>query len=267
MISRRQFGALAGGAIGALALGGACHSKSEPVPANDGRLTVRPGAGVATSIQGEIALGLDAARDAILRLPTKATAAPLPLLVLLHGATESAEGVLGRLAPAVDETGIAVLAPNSRDSSWDAIRYTFGPDVIFLNRALERVFEKVPIDPRRISIGGFSDGATYALSLGLINGDLFSRVVAFSPGFVIDGTPAGRPRFFISHGTDDPILPIDRCGRRVASSLKARGYEVTFREFAGGHTVPADIAREGMRWVAVLASESSQRRSAQGDQG
>jgi len=107
----------------------------------------------------------------------------------------------------------------------------------------------VTVDFARLAVGGFSDGATYALSLGLINGDLFNRVVAFSPGFVIDGTPHGTPQFFISHGDADPILPIDRCGRRIVSELRKRGYEVTLREFAGGHEIPADIARDAMRWV------------------
>jgi predicted esterase len=39
----------------------------------------------------------------------------------------------------------------------------------------------VAIDPARVAIGGFSDGATYALSLGLINGDLFKRVAPSHP--------------------------------------------------------------------------------------
>jgi predicted esterase len=32
--------------------------------------------------------------------------------------------------------------------------------------------------------------------------------------------------------------------------LKARGYEVVFREFDGNHEVPIDVAREAMKWVA-----------------
>ena len=163
---------------------------------------------------------------------------------------QSAEGVVQHLGSLAEEAGVAVLAPNSRDTTWDAISDDFGPDVTFVNRALERVFETVEIDRMRVSVGGFSDGATYALSLGLINGDLFRRVVAFSPGFVIEGTPHGQPRFFISHGTADPILPIDSCSRLIVSKLKKRGYDVTFREFDGEHEVPAEIAREGMKWVA-----------------
>jgi predicted esterase len=115
--------------------------------------------------------------------------------VLLHGAGGSGEGVLRCVAAAADESGVVVLSPDSRGSTWDAIRGGFGPDVTFLNRALERVFETVSVHPERIAAGGFSDGASYALSLGLINGDLFTRVVAFSPGFVVSGTPHGKPRF------------------------------------------------------------------------
>lgn len=250
MITRRHFGVLTGSTLVSLALDGGCHREIEPQQGSDGRLTSRPRANVETSAKGARALGLDHERDAILQLPTRATSGPLPLVVLLHGAGQSAEWMLGRLGSASDEAGVAVLAPYSRGSSWDAIRDSFGPDVTFLNRALESVFDTVAVDPERVAVGGFSDGATYALSLGLINGDLFSRVVAFSPGFVIDGTPQGTPRFFISHGEADPILPIGRCSRRIVSDLRKRGYDVTFREFDGGHEIPSDIARDGMRWVA-----------------
>lgn len=221
---------------------------------SDGRLRARPhvpGKSSANSSIGKpIKLGLDRERDAILYVPKSATSPPLPLLLFLHGATQSADDMFGYLDSAPEETGVAILAPNSRDTTWDAITGSFGPDVEFLNRALERVFENATIDPARIAVGGFSDGATYAIALGLRNGDLFKRVVSFSPGFVIDGKPQGKPRFFISHGTRDRILPIDRCGRRIAADLKARGYEVTFREFDGGHGIPAEVMREGLRWVA-----------------
>ncbi|MGZ4788523.1 MAG: hypothetical protein ACXVZX_08375 [Terriglobales bacterium] len=40
------------------------------------------------------------------------------------------------------------------------------------------------MDPARIAIGGFSDGASYALTIGITNGRLFTHIVAFSPGFM-----------------------------------------------------------------------------------
>ena len=253
-LSRRNFCKIASGTVLSFALGSACRRRSWSNISNDGRLSVRPReAGKSSgqsSIKGQIKLGLDRERDGILQLPKAETNSPLPLLLLLHGATQSADDMFEYLGSAHEEAGVAVLAPNSREQTWDAITDSFGPDVEFLNRALERVFEMVAIDATRIAVGGFSDGATYAISLGLINGDLFSRVVGFSPGFVVDGTPQGKPRFFISHGTRDYILPIDRCGRRIAADLKSRGYDVTFREFDGKHEIPADVMREGLRWVS-----------------
>jgi len=258
-MNRRAFCAITGGAAVSLTLNAACRSGWARLP-NDGRLTARPAAsgkplggptplGMMT-VGRQTSLGLDRDRDAILQLPKSSTTGPLPLLIFLHGATQTAEDMFWYLDSAPDETGVAILAPNARETTWDAITGGFGPDIQFLNAALQRVFDMVAIDPARIAIGGFSDGATYAISLGLINGDLFKRVAAFSAGFVIDGAVQGKPSFYLSHGTDDQILPIDRCGRRIAADLKSRGYEVTFREFAGRHEIPKDVMLEGLRWVS-----------------
>jgi phospholipase/carboxylesterase len=111
------------------------------------------------------------------------------------------------------------------------------------------VFERCAVDPARIVIEGFSDGASYALSLGLTNGDFFSRIVAFSPCILAPAGHAGRPRIFISHGTADRILPIDNCGRRLAAQLASTGYTVEFHEFAGPHMVPPEMARAAMQWM------------------
>ncbi|HET9789094.1 MAG TPA: hypothetical protein VFP47_18300, partial [Pyrinomonadaceae bacterium] len=250
IFTRREFCTVAGNILASLAVGSGCRRIGGSEIASDGRLTARPHVGANTPATGRIALGLDRERDAILHVPKIVGHSALPLFVILHGATQDAEDMFWLLGSAHEEAGVAVLAPNSREITWDAIGGSFGPDVQFLNRALERVFEKVSIDAARVAVGGFSDGATYAISLGLINGDLFNKVVAFSPGFFVEGVPEGKPRFFVSHGTKDHILPIDRCGRRVVAELKAGGYEVTFREFDGNHEVPPEVAREALSWVA-----------------
>ena len=98
-------------------------------------------------------------------------------------------------------------------------------------------FEHADIDAKRLGIGGFSDGASYALSIGLANGDLFARIFAFSPGFISEASPVGKPKIDIWHGTRDEILPIDATSRRIVPRLKRLGYEVTYVEFDGPHTV------------------------------
>jgi predicted esterase len=218
---------------------------------NDGRLTARPHSPSNAGGPGRIMLGLDRDRDAILQLPKAAAKGPVPLFVMLHGATQSADDMFEYLGSSAEDAGVAIMAPNSRDRTWDAINGYFGRDVGFINHALEQTFAKAAIDPARLGIGGFSDGASYGLSLGLINGDLFNRIVAFSPGFVMDGTTHGTPRIFVSHGKSDPILPIDRCSRRIVADLKGKGYDVTLREFEGVHEIPEQVMKEGLTTIGA----------------
>jgi phospholipase/carboxylesterase len=98
---------------------------------------------------------------------------------------------------------------------------------------------------------GFSDGASYALSLGLTNGDLFTHAMAFSAGLVNPAARRGEPRVFVSHGTDDEVLRIGKTSRRIVPWLEREGYEVRYREFEGGHTVPPGIAREAVGWFVA----------------
>lgn len=247
-ISRRRFAIAAGCTLAGVALGEACFGSSAAPATTTARLTARPRRDAATTLQSG-ALGLGGDRDGVIQMPSTAAAGPLPLLVFLHGATQNGAGMLRRIGPPADAAGIVVLAPDSRATTWDAIRGGFGADIEFLNRALEHVFARVAIDPARVAVGGFSDGASYALSLGLANGDLFSHVVAFSPGFVIPTQPLGRTHFFVSHGINDQILPIEQCSRAIVPRLRQLGYDVTYREFEGRHEVPAAIATEGLRSI------------------
>jgi phospholipase/carboxylesterase len=132
--------------------------------------------------------------------------------------------------------------------------------VAFLDRVLDAVVDRVDADSRRLAIGGVSDGASYALSIGLTNGDVLPAVLAFSPGFLVAPGPTGKPRIFISHGRSDPILPIDACSRSFVPTLRGAGYEVNFREFDGGHTVPPPIADEAVRWWLDGETPADERR-------
>ena len=115
-MNRRNFCALTGGAVASLATNIGCRSIWGRLP-NDGRFSVRPtGKSSASSpplgsatVGRQIDLGLSRDRDAILQLPDSATDAPLPLLVFLHGATQSAEDMFWYLDSAPDETGVSLL--------------------------------------------------------------------------------------------------------------------------------------------------------------
>ncbi len=217
-----------------------------------GRLRARPAAGVISpSPVGLQPLGLDAPRDGYLYVPaTYRVGRPAPLVVLLHGAGEDARDGLAILRGQADGGGVILLAPGSRGPTWDAIvsRGRYGPDVAAIDRALELTFSRYAVDPARLGVGGYSDGASYALSLGMANGDLFTHVLAFSPGFLAPMGQIGTPRVFVSHGTRDGWLPIDVCSRRIVPQLERAGYDVRYREFEGGHVVSPEIGDEAVDW-------------------
>jgi phospholipase/carboxylesterase len=177
---------------------------------------------------------------------------PTPLVLLLHGAGEDARDGLAQLRGQADEAGLILLVLGSRGPTWDLIlnRARYGPDIAAIDRALGHAFSRCAVDPARVGVGGYSDGASYALALGLANGDLFSHVLAFSPGFLAPTDQTGSPRIFVSHGTRDRWLPIDTCSRRIVPRLKRTGYDVRYREFEGGHVVPPTVAREAASWFA-----------------
>ena len=167
-----------------------------------------------------------------------------PLLVFLHGAGKGIDFFLDGVAPAADAAGVIVLAPMSLSNTWDAIRGVFGQDIVGINAALNWVFNRWPIDPARIVLSGFSDGATYSLALGRANGNFFSRVAAYSPGFLIGVQPVGLPPIIISHGTEDPVLPYTYCAEYIVPTLQREGYTVDFRSFQGPHAVKLTVANE-----------------------
>ena len=216
--------------------------ESSEAEAGRAALRARPGSRAAgpAPAPGTHLLGLEADRDGLIYVPRRVRE-PVPLLVLLHGAGGRAPDLPPHFAEAAEARGILLLAPESRGRTWDVIEGGYGPDVAFLDRALEAVFAAFPVDGDRIGIGGFSDGASYALSLGLSNGELFRHVLALSPGFAAPSCREGRPRVFVSHGVRDAVLPIDPCSRRIVTVLRGAGYDVDYREFDGGHVLPPEM--------------------------
>ena len=233
--------------------------------ARAGRLTARPPAEADYSPQpaGEFPLGLGDRRDGVIIVPASYRPnVPAPLLIALHGASGGHQRILHRLGDTVRGCGAIILAPDSRWVTWDVLQGGYGPDprligpdVAFLDRALEYVFGRYRIDPTHIALQGFSDGASYSLSIGLANGDLMTHIIANSPGFIappIDQEgriqQVGAPKIYISHGTADEVLPIALCGRPYAYALSQIGYDVTYREFQGPHTIPPEVLVEMLAW-------------------
>ena len=217
-------------------------------PAAEGRLRSRPSAiGRRPCLgPGVHPLDLGPGVEALLAVPPGEPGAARPLLVFFHGAGASAAQSVTAVGGLADEAGVLLLAPTSVGRTWDLLAGGWGRDVAVLDAALEQTSRHCAVS--RTGFAGFSDGASYALSLGLANGDLADAVLAFSPGFVAPPSVTGRPRIWIAHGHDDRVLPVDACGRRVARVLGQEGYAVTYEEFDGGHVVPPSLARTALAW-------------------
>jgi phospholipase/carboxylesterase len=201
-------------------------------------------------------------------IPPTAVGKRAPLLVLLHGAGREGVDMVERFKPEADRRGVILLAPKSGGITWDTVLHfnpdygsfapiaklpptnppvAFGADIKRVDKALSLLLEHVAVDPSRIGLLGFSDGATYALAIGPRNPALFSTVIALSPGFAFPTMRKGRDqRIFLAHGTEDRVLPFIGSKRDIVPNLIRHGHKVTFVRFRGGHEVPPDIAAQAI---------------------
>jgi len=190
-------------------------------------------------------------------VPVSASAHP-PLLVLLHGAGHRQAEMVEHFEPEADERGIVLLAPDSRGVTWDKVldaeaplsvdspianaqSHSFGrtPDSDRVEKAIADLGRILPVDRARTVLAGFSDGATFALAMGLARDHAFEAVIAWSPGIAIrTQNPARGRRVFVSHGRADPILKYDVTCGEILPLLRSEGAEVTFVGFDGGHDAP-----------------------------
>jgi predicted esterase len=191
MINRRDFlrltaGTASAGLLAACDTGrGGLKGQQVESASSRGRLLVRPNpppsdAAVSTGLRP---LGLGSNRDGLLYVPAGyGELAKVPLALTLHGAGGNARSGISHFLHLADTAGVVLLAPESRGRSWDVLVGGYGPDVEFINRTLKWAFDRLALNAQRLAITGFSDGASYALSLGLTNGDLFTHVIAFRRG-------------------------------------------------------------------------------------
>jgi predicted esterase len=194
---------------------------------------------------------------AIAYIPASAGPNP-PLLILLHGADHRPGWMIERLAPDADKRGIVLLAPSSQGGTWDAVtrakanpsrdsplvnanarRFTGGRDANRVEAAIAALAQTIPVDRARTVLAGFSDGATYALALGMSRAHAFAAVIAWSPGIALETpAPARGRRVFVSHGRQDPVLPYATDCAEILPNLRTEGAALTFLPFDGVHQIP-----------------------------
>lgn len=254
MLSRRAFGLLSAASLAA----GGCATSSAPA-STDGRLSARPAAPTSPGNRSGAFRFEGWPRPLVFIPPELDAMRPAPFVLLLHGGGSDPEWTLNRMLGTAKERGVVLLAPQAEGYTWDAIREArehrrenapprFGDDTARVDASLKLLFDEMPVDPARTAIAGFSDGASYALSLGPRNGELFSHIMAFSPGGVSPFDDPARAKIFISHGRQDPVLPFINTADGIVPGFRSRGFDVMFEAFNGVHAFRDEEIGKAFDW-------------------
>jgi phospholipase/carboxylesterase len=130
------------------------------------------------------------------------------------------------------------------------------PEVIAARAAVQALIATV-VDryaPTTVALLGFSQGAMLSIDVALAGAPAVDRVVAMSGVLLVDSVPAltaphpGKPRFLLSHGRQDPVVPFSS-GSRAKDLLEKHGFSVTWRPFDGGHQIPSPLLAEVDRFL------------------
>ena len=177
-----------------------------------------------------------------------------PLVVVLHGAGRQDELLVRGLQSERERRGTIFVVPRSRQMTWDLIAGGDGEDLAFLDGVLHSLYRRYRIDPARQAIVGFSDGASYGLSIALSNPRVFSAVMVWAAGFLAldPGTlrpDDPKPRVLLEYGTRDQLFPFEQVALPMRDTLVRLGYAVEFRADEGGiHWPRREFLADALDW-------------------
>lgn len=234
---------------------------------------------------GAVALGLPASFVGLRRTPIMDTEPELPLVhvsrpgtvgsnapavVLIHGRGTNERDLLPIGAQFPEELHVlSVRAPQSMGGpnsyTWYDLDLSAGglhasqPDPEGFRRSLDLVHEFVEaaterydLDPDRIGLFGFSQGAITSMSALVERPDAYRWVVALN-GYLAesheDGAAnAARKPVFIGCGSMDQVIPPERA-ERAAEMLSEGGADVRFETYGVGHgTAPQELS-DVVEWL------------------
>ena len=176
----------------------------------------------------------------------------------------SARDFLDGARAEADRCGCLLLSVQSAGATWDTVGLVsaasrngramrdqlFGDDTGRVEQVLSIALRAADSDRRAVILAGFSDGASYALSLGLANPAIVLGVIAFAPGFHLEPAAINpKQRLFIAHSPTDKILSFERTRDDTVASLKKAGFDLSFRTFDGGHRVDRALLSEGIDYI------------------
>jgi len=175
------------------------------------------------------------------------------LMVMLHGLGDSIEGY--RWWPeALGLPSLNHLLVNAPDEYYGGYSWFDYPDEIApgVLRSRKLLFELLDdlrakgFPTEQTTLGGFSQGCLMTIDVGLRYPHRLAGLVGIS-GWVFDletlvkapAPVAQQQRLLMTHGTDDPVIPIEKVRPQIPP-LKAAGFNVEWREFNKVHTIQGE---------------------------
>ena len=215
----------------------------------------------------------------LVREPSARVAGAAPLLLMLHGVGSNEADLFG-LAPYLDARLLVASARAPVEMGygaygWFNIEFTPAGLVADVAQAraslrqlavfVDELVDAYPVDPRRVYLLGFSQGAMMSLGLMLSHPSKVAGVVAMSGRFPAEllsdvhdaDALAGLP-VLVTHGTLDQVLPVAN-GRAVRDALSRLPVALTYREYPMAHEVSQESLRDVASWLAqtLAASEGA----------
>jgi poly(3-hydroxybutyrate) depolymerase len=126
---------------------------------------------------------------------------PAPLVLFFHGAGGSPDGYRNFVAGAADKAGLVVAMPKSSGVGWGT-----GADERTVTETLRLVGEELPVDGRRVSLGGHSAGGAWAYLLAYASQEysaVFTLAAPFYPVASLTDS-SYKPPIRMYYGTTDP---------------------------------------------------------------
>ena len=121
--------------------------------------------------------------------------------------------------------------------------------------SIEHCIKKLDLDPNRINLLGFSQGASLSIYSGLKNPNSFNSVVALSGFFPVkeislevDREAVRGLELFMGHGRLDPVVPIG-LGHDTKNGLIDIGVNPNYNEYDSEHTISNECLNDILKWL------------------
>jgi phospholipase/carboxylesterase len=172
-----------------------------------------------------------------------------PLVMALHGGYSHGRDFIWMWLREARTRGFILLSPTSVDRTWSLMNIERDADPLMEH--LKGVQSRYNIDTSRILVTGMSDGATFALGLGLQESSPFSAIVPVSGVLAAkDLSYARGRRIYWVHGALDWMFPVNRAVH-ACRMLKDAGAEVELKVIEDlSHTYPREENNSILNWFA-----------------